>query len=577
MVSLNGTNKIELRPLDELPRWLLWTILGFAGFGVILALSYAITPVEGRETKGTKEAMPVLFGGACIAICYTSLVNLSENAKVFHIKGKIKGSHKEERVWLEEEFQRKKMIEELWEVVPPEDQEIYISRYGLPPQLQGLSAPPSPQPIPTQPFSYQEPSSESHSLGIDLEKEERKEDPFALAMEQPFDDGGWGSGGMDVELFDWGLFRKERDKFPHIGIAGENGGGKSLFAQWLASQFDCTVLAVAPHAQENDFANADLVIAHGMNFGSVSDGRGVDFQDILSGKVNISARGFMYVLHEEMARRLQVIDEKNDRRYVASEEEEIVVILDEFNNWAVDEPELPPITAKLLRQARKAKIRLVPLVQGTEVEAMGCKGQGSIRDQLKWVILADKMRAYLEEQRRKSPRNTPESEYWNNVKTLFNQVDYPAFVGMLTSNVPCTPAIIPDLTEWKKSLPPRAKWAGIDYDHPLPKEEYYPEEVEPLDVAVQEYSYEDEREGDTVAVAAPPSQEHSLDEIDWEKGAECPVLLGKISEAILEEGINSAKKMAEHLGTYKASNNPKYLAIAEAFPKVREGLSDFTL
>jgi len=177
----------------------------------------------------------------------------------------------------------------------------------------------------------------------------------------------------------------------------------------------------------------------------------------MSGRHNISACGFMGVLIKEMDRRYQLTPQQT---FVGETEPEIVVILDEFNAWAKHEKELPEITSKLLREARKVKIRLIPLVQGTEVEAMGCKGQGQLREQLTWVQINNKAQEYCSSQYRLAKQGTDDHEYWGEVCDLVASQPFPAFVGGLNSNTPCEPAIIPDLTQWKQSQPQMATLAG---------------------------------------------------------------------------------------------------------------------
>jgi predicted RNA-binding Zn-ribbon protein involved in translation (DUF1610 family) len=289
--------------------------------------------------------------------------------------------------------------------------------------------------------------------------------PQATPVPQTEGNGETASDWGDVESqqgvtpFDWTEFRTNRDAFPHIGIAGKTGGGKSWLAEHLASCFDGIVVAVSPHWKKGGFTSADLVVAWGRNYGTVEDYeqyKHLGFAEILTGKYNISACAFLVALYHEMNRRYQIDDDQN---FVGDSEPEIVVILDEFNAWAGTDG-LKEFTFKLLREARKVKIRLIPLVQGTEVKAMGCEGEGQIREQLTWVMIANKAKSYAEQNLSKSKKGTYAYEQALNVCRYISTVKYPAFVGDLSSDSPAVPAEVPDLSEWKKTQPSKANLAG---------------------------------------------------------------------------------------------------------------------
>ena len=255
-------------------------------------------------------------------------------------------------------------------------------------------------------------------------------------------------GQVDLNLFDWKQFAEKRNEFPHIGIAGKTGGGKSLLAEYLASCFDGIVVAVSPHWEKGDFTSADLVVAWGRNYGAVNDCR-LSFSDALSGKHNISACGFLSLLHKEMDRRFK-LDE--NQQFTGKDDPEIIVILDEFNAFASSKG-LPEITKQLLREARKVKIRLIPLVHGTEVKALGCEGEGQIREQLTWIRVANKAKDYANLGLNKAKKGTQDFDYWQSVSQFIFGVKYPAFVE------DC-PANIPDLKQWKQQQPSQANLAG---------------------------------------------------------------------------------------------------------------------
>jgi predicted RNA-binding Zn-ribbon protein involved in translation (DUF1610 family) len=267
------------------------------------------------------------------------------------------------------------------------------------------------------------------------------------------DESGWSApgdshSGDDIQLFSWERFNTERNEFPHILIAGKTGGGKSTLAEYLASLFDGIVIAVAPHWTKGDFTSADLVVGWGRNEGEIVDFK-YSFAQILTGEINVTVGEFMGALFKEMDRRYELTP---TQERVGDNEQPITVILDEFNMYANME-NLPPITSKLLREARKVGIRIIVLAQGTEVEALGCKGQGQIRESFTYILVKNKAKEYADLAVKKAYKS-PSEQYARNVKTFIETTPFSCFVDG-------DPALIPDLTEWKKQQPPLANLAGF--------------------------------------------------------------------------------------------------------------------
>ncbi len=257
-----------------------------------------------------------------------------------------------------------------------------------------------------------------------------------------------------LQLFDWGRFNTERDDFPHVAIAGKTGGGKSYLAEFLATLFEGYTIAVSPHWKKGDFTSADLVVGWGRNTGESAQFEH-SFADIMTGQFNVSVGGFMYALLQEMDRRYQL--DPVTQEYMGANDPEIVVILDEFNLYANLEG-LPIITKQLLREARKVRIRLIPLVQGTEVKAMGVEGEGQLREQLTFIRVKNKAKEFADQEFSKHCRDE-KAGYWDMVKNFISASRYSCFVEDF-------PAQIPDLTEWKKLQPPLANLAGFNTQNP---------------------------------------------------------------------------------------------------------------
>lgn len=171
--------------------------------------------------------------------------------------------------------------------------------------------------------------------------------------------------------FDWSNLRNATT-YPHLIIEGKTGQGKSTLTEHLCSLLGGKAIAVAPHWEPGDFPSADLIVGIGRDYGgAIQSEPMVDWADILGGQV-VSVTGFIKSLHAEMIQRY-----KSDR----SNCKPVNIILDEFNAYAKKDG-VGDLIKELIREARKVKIRLILLCQGTEVKSLGIEGEGSLRQNL---------------------------------------------------------------------------------------------------------------------------------------------------------------------------------------------------
>ncbi len=255
------------------------------------------------------------------------------------------------------------------------------------------------------------------------------------------------SVNIDLKPFDWGQFRTNRTKYPHIALLGKTGGGKSTLAENLCGLFGGLTIAVAPHFKAGDYSSANLIIGKGRKYGETAlpydnepvKGKSQDlepdvaFSDILSGKVNPTVCQFIRSLLYEMNRRYQLVDPETgtpdpDGIYVSDYEgsQEINIILDEFNAYS----KLPGVDVclkMLIREARKVGIRLVLLLQGAEVKALGISGEGSLRESLTFVRVMNFALAHARKVRN-AQKDESMKAYWSEVVRRMESEERPVMV-----------------------------------------------------------------------------------------------------------------------------------------------------
>ncbi len=227
------------------------------------------------------------------------------------------------------------------------------------------------------------------------------------------------------ELFNWELFNAKPEKYPHLGVVAESGGGKSTFAEWLCTWLDGTHIAFAPHYKPGDFPGIPI-FATARNWGKDGDDA-VNFDELIDASPgrhkNISYSAGFKALYIEMNRRYELRDRG------INDFPTINIHLDEFNAFIAsvdfsDEPGtgLAFVLLRLLMEARKVGIRLIAYLQSDSVEDLKLKGRGQARKNFKFIRLG--------------------ADGLNHVKKLSTK-DYPLLVWLkkemkLADTYPCT-------------------------------------------------------------------------------------------------------------------------------------------
>ena len=184
-----------------------------------------------------------------------------------------------------------------------------------------------------------------------------------------------------INYFDWNLLESQPDRYPHIGIAGATGDGKTTVATHITQKSGGIIIAIDPHYRPGNYSHCAGIHAKGRNYGSWDESYAADFSELTQG--NLDYCSVLKTLESEMDRRYKLyeVGEVNFPR--------VEVILDEFNTFIEENPGALESYLKLLREARKVGIRLLFLLQSDSAKDMKLEGRTSARKCLKWVRLGD--------------------------------------------------------------------------------------------------------------------------------------------------------------------------------------------
>jgi hypothetical protein len=191
-----------------------------------------------------------------------------------------------------------------------------------------------------------------------------------------------------LELFDWKLFDRKSDKYPHLAFLGDSGGGKTYCAEWLAlTQLDGKTIASLPHWKPGDFQGFPIYSVSS-NYGTKLD-KPVAFEQLLDGSLlneqgvsTLSTVSIVRSIHAEMRRRYA-------ERVKGKTFEVVNIVLDELVSALDDVPDLSKDLIQIWREARKVGLRTICLIQENGVEGLKLKGRSGVRKSLKFVRFGD--------------------------------------------------------------------------------------------------------------------------------------------------------------------------------------------
>lgn len=149
------------------------------------------------------------------------------------------------------------------------------------------------------------------------------------------------------------------DKIPHLFILAETGCGKTTTISAIIDRIPGDILMIDPHATKLSWKGFEVF------------GRPNSRDEI---------QRLMVALHAEMMRRYKEREDWDADEY-AKQAPPITLIIDEtpIAKDAIAEDIWQDMVAKLLREARKVRIRVIILSQGEAIDALGFKGMSEIK------------------------------------------------------------------------------------------------------------------------------------------------------------------------------------------------------
>lgn len=241
-----------------------------------------------------------------------------------------------------------------------------VKRY-LPPSQPQIQQQPQPQ--------YQQPQNQHYSQSEEFKAEDTDNYDLDYSYEQAPD---------NTKYFDWQLFDKQPDKFPHLAIVGGTGDGKSFTAENVCRELIGLLIVCHPHKKPTDYLGVKSIHSGGRNYGNWKEDKEVNFKLLIEPNgQKISFASVVKTLYAEMDRRFKLYEQGIENYPMVN------AILDEFNTSVAEVPEAMEVTKKMIREARKVRIRLILLLQDDSVKSLKIQGEGSIRKCFRYVRLGE--------------------------------------------------------------------------------------------------------------------------------------------------------------------------------------------
>jgi hypothetical protein len=154
------------------------------------------------------------------------------------------------------------------------------------------------------------------------------------------------------ELFDWSMFKKEPDNFPHIRIIAKTGMGKTTLAEWLLHMLGGEQFVITPKSKPTDWGGYQVF------------GKRFDYQECADKLESI---------RQQMCYRFDDLDQGKDFGFIN-------FVCDEWRLIVDNKPEVKDIMREIVTLARDAKIRMIAIAQGEQVKTWGLEGESDLEE-----------------------------------------------------------------------------------------------------------------------------------------------------------------------------------------------------
>ena len=285
------------------------------------------------------------------------------------------------------------------------------------------------------------------------EAESKAEYKFPFGVELPIAP----ESDLGVKFFDWSEFDQYPENYSHIRAVAPTNGGKTTLIDWLMDVFD--------------------VGAEGQKFVVTIKRKPHQWQylDVIGVPENYSdIRSAMLRIRDERVRRTALMEQGVDYPCwnIAFDEWKAIA----KNIRAVIDPKSKEIISQSARDlmgeyitlCRELKIRIFALAQGQQVVTWGLEGESDLAECFCSIYMGKFAIDRCEAQRNRHPKDSDEYAKYQKVRDYLETLGKRA--GWVSSEIGEFPAIIPDLTDWKRCIDGEANTAitvGSMADTPL--------------------------------------------------------------------------------------------------------------
>lgn len=261
--------------------------------------------------------------------------------------------------------------------------------------------------------------------------------------------------GVELTDIDWA-------DYPHLMIMGETGSGKTTLAEWLAAKVSRgNTYGITPHQSPEDFPTCRAVWGAGRNFTNGKTEPVLSWEECLR-TPTASVSQVLAALYLEMDRRAQA-RASGDTSY---EQDPIDLYIDEVPACAANVPNWKQVIPALVMEARKFKIRLIFLTQGTLVEMLGLEGRSQIRDTISLIRLKKFAKLHAASLLTGRTENDTDMVWTEEAYKAFCQLSYQAMIDNFICKVPALETMKADIQAATRTrepvLPTIPKAEGIN-------------------------------------------------------------------------------------------------------------------